>query len=60
MDEDESAEDEECSSPPQDLLALSIQHKTQEGLQDRDSCEAARQVPTGPDHAGGPISLSCS
>lgn len=31
MDEDESAEDEECSSPPQDLLALSIQHKTQEG-----------------------------
>lgn len=31
MDEDESAEDEERSSPPQDLLALSIQHKTQEG-----------------------------
>lgn len=59
MDEDESAEDEECSSPPQDLLALSIQHKTQEGLQDRDSCEAARHVPAGPDHVGGPTSLSC-
>lgn len=53
MDEDESAEDEERPSPPQDLLALSIQHKTQEGLQDRDSCEAGRHVPAGPNHGRG-------
>lgn len=54
MDEDESAEDEERSSPPQDLLALSIQHKTQEGLRDRDSSEAGRHVPAGPSRDRGP------
>lgn len=31
VDQAESAEDEEHASPPQDLLALSIQHKAQEG-----------------------------
>lgn len=40
VDQGESTEDEEHSTPPQDLLALSIQDKTQEGLWDRDSCEA--------------------
>lgn len=40
VDQGESTEDEEHSTPPQDLLALSVQHKTQEGLWDRDSCEA--------------------
>lgn len=39
MDEDESAEDEEHASPPQHLLALSVQHKAQGGLRDR-QCEA--------------------
>lgn len=42
VDQGESAEDEEHSAPPQDLLALSVQHKTQEGLWGRDSCEAGR------------------
>lgn len=35
VDEDESAEDEEHASPPQHLLALSVQHKAQGGLRDR-------------------------
>ena len=52
MDEGESAEDEEHSSPPQDLLALSVQHKTQEGLQDRDSCEVGWACEAGLDHVG--------
>lgn len=48
VDQGESAEDEEHSAPPQDLLALSVQHKTQEGLWDRDSCEAGRTPPDSP------------
>lgn len=39
VDQAESAEDEEHASPPQDFLALSIQHKAQEGLRDRDRGE---------------------
>lgn len=35
VDEDESAEDEEHASPPQHLPALSVQHKAQGGLRDR-------------------------
>lgn len=36
----QSAEDEERAAPPQDLLALSVQHEPQEGLQGRDGGEA--------------------
>lgn len=53
MDQGEAAEDEEYSSPPQDLLALSIQHKAQEGLQDRDSCKARQTSPKDSTTVGG-------
>lgn len=43
MGQDEPTEDEEHASPPQDLLALAVQQKTQEGLRDRDSGEARRR-----------------
>lgn len=36
----QSTEDEEHAAPPQDLLALSVQHEPQEGLQGRDGSEA--------------------
>lgn len=36
----QSAEDEQHATPPQDRLALSVQHEAQEGLPGRDDSEA--------------------
>lgn len=46
--EDESAEDEERSAPPQDLLALSVQHEAQEGLRDKTAVRPEAQDPCAP------------
>lgn len=44
MDKDESAENEEDSSPPLNLLALSVQNIAQEGLWDRISYEVGEMA----------------
>lgn len=48
MYEEESAEDEERSAPPQDLLALSVQHEAQEGLRDETAVRPEAQDPRAP------------